>query len=140
MNDLSHDRAPRVAVIDDEEDVLAFLEIVFQDRGYEVLALSQSTGAVARLAEFRPDLVCLDLLMPEQMGVSLFAELRSRHELCEVPVVVLSGITERDGMASIAGERGPGPPPAAYLEKPLDMARVTATVERLLAPAREVEP
>jgi len=138
VSDAFRDRPPRVAVIDDEEDVLAFLEIVFQDRGYEVLALSQSTGAVALLAEFRPDLVCLDLLMPEQMGVSLFAELRSRPELREVPVIVLSGITERDGMASIAWERGLGPPPAAYLEKPLDIARVIATVARLLAPAGEV--
>jgi DNA-binding response OmpR family regulator len=131
---------PRIAVIDDEADVLTFLRLALDDAGFEVLASSSPNEVLPELRSFLPDLICLDLLMPERMGLSLFLEIRRMPALRLVPVVILSGLTGAsrplDGLELEDGVA----PPAAYLEKPVDLADLISTARRLLATRTEVRP
>jgi DNA-binding response OmpR family regulator len=131
---------PRVAVIDDEEDVLTFVRLLLEDAGFEVLTCDRPTEALPALASFAPDLVCLDLLMPEQLGWSLFAELRRDPALARVPVIILSGC---DASAELEHARslGRGGAEVAYLEKPVEPEALLTMAGRLAgcAPA-EVMP
>lgn len=132
-------RPHRVALIDDEADVLTFLRFALEDRGVEVLTIDRPATALARLVEFHPDLVCLDLLMPEQMGLSLFVELRHHPKLSAVPIVILSGLNARDEMARALSREGLAPP-AAYIEKPVAVSAFLETVEKALGAAVGATP
>jgi two-component system phosphate regulon response regulator PhoB len=125
----------RVAVIDDEVDILTFVRFLLEDQGYEVLTSESPTGVVARLEEFGPHLVCLDLLMPEQLGFSFFVELRRHPRLGAVPILILSGLNAREELARALHNAGDVPPPAGWVEKPLEPAVFLAAVGRALAPA-----
>lgn len=126
--------APRVAVIDDEEDVLTFVRIAMEDAGFEVATISRPTEALESLEAFRPDVILLDLLMPEQMGLSLYTQLRTAPSLCKTPVIILTGLNAHDTLGALKSANGAGPP-AGYLEKPVDAASLLGAVRQALADA-----
>ncbi len=112
---------PRVAVVDDEPDVLTFVRLGLGDRGFDVLALDRVEGALRALRAFAPDAVCLDLLMPERTGLSLLVEIRKDPDLARVPVLILSGLNARDELRETLRREGLGPAPAAFIEKPVEL-------------------
>lgn len=131
-------RQRRVAVIDDEPDVLTYLRLALEDAGHAVLASSAPAEVLPALRSFAPDLICLDMLMPERMGLSLFVDIRRTPSLARVPVVILSGMAGvRDALDALPAE-GDLVPPARYLEKPVEIGPFIATVGELLAGRKEV--
>jgi DNA-binding response OmpR family regulator len=126
-------RAPRAAVVDDEQDVLTFLRAAFEDRGFEVMTSDQPYAALPLLRRFRPDLVCLDLVMPEQSGVSLYLEMRRIPELSRVPVLILTGLDAGEALRTIEHDVTGVLPPDATVEKPLDLPSLFRAVDELLA-------
>ena len=87
---------PRVAVVDDEPDVLTFVRLALDDRGFDVMTLDRVAGALSALRAFAPDAICLDLLMPEQTGLSLLVEIRKDPDLAQIPVLILSALNARE--------------------------------------------
>ena len=88
--------------------------------------------ALTLLERSGPDLICLDLLMPDRTGVSLYAELRAHERLGDVPVLILSGLGAREELGRMLTREGELPAPAGFIEKPVDIERFLATVRRLL--------
>jgi CheY-like chemotaxis protein len=128
---------PIVVIIDDEEDIATYLRIALEDEGYRVEAYTGAAGAIELLDRVGPALICLDLLMPGQTGISLYADLVKHPRLGGVPVVMLSGLTNDDGLPGILEDAGGLPQPASFIEKPVDIERFILVVNRLLAsPAR----
>jgi CheY-like chemotaxis protein len=123
---------PRVAVVDDEPDVLTFLRLALGDRGFDVLALDRVAGALPALRAFAPDAVCLDLLMPERTGLSLLVEIRKDPDLARIPVLILSALNARDELLSTLRHEGLGPEPAAFVEKPLDLESLVQALHECL--------
>jgi DNA-binding response OmpR family regulator len=132
MTEEARGRAPVVALVDDEEDITTFLRLALQDEGFEVVTTNSATAALELLLASRPDLICLDLLMPEQTGLSLYAEISTHNDLSRIPIVILSGLAPRDELPGILQRAGDLPAPAAFLEKPLDAERLLTTVRGLL--------
>jgi DNA-binding response OmpR family regulator len=133
-------RVPLIALVDDEEDILTYLRVALEDHGYRVVAMPDASRALALLERETPDLICLDLLMPEQTGVSLYADLARHAALGKVPIVILSGLAVRDELPSILERAGELPEPAGFLEKPLDIDLFLETVRSLVGRATETVP
>ncbi len=129
-----HRDVPTVAIVDDEEDITTYLRVALEDAGYRVVTTTDAAGALGLLDRSRPDLICLDLLMPEQTGISLYASLVEHERLGEVPVVILSGLTDREGLPEMLKQANGLPEPAAFIEKPVDIEQFLRTVRRLLKP------
>jgi DNA-binding NtrC family response regulator len=79
----------RVLVIDDDPSVRDYMEALVSRQGYQVFAVADGEQALKNLADTRPDLVTLDVVLPGMDGLATLAELKRR--LPEVPVVMLSG-------------------------------------------------
>jgi CheY-like chemotaxis protein len=121
-------RAPKVAVVDDERDVVAYMSTLLLDAGYEVCSAGNASDGLAIIESERPDLLCLDLVMPGQTGLTLYREIRSSPQLKDLPVLIVTGLSPAGEIASLLS----GLPPAdGYIEKPLDSARFLAEVGRL---------
>jgi CheY-like chemotaxis protein len=129
--------APLVAIVDDEEDITTYLGLALEDNGFRVVSTTQAAEAIPMLEKARPDLVCLDLLMPEQTGMSLYAKLVGHPHLGGIPILILSGLADPEEMPAILDQAGNLPEPAGFIEKPVDMRQFLGTVSSLLEwPAR----
>lgn len=94
-------RRCRVAVVDDQEAVLAAVCAVLDDAGYEVLALKSPLGAGAALAAFGPDVVLLDVAMPALRGDALLRLLRQQRRLARTRFFLHSTLPERELRATV---------------------------------------
>lgn len=120
----------RIVVIDDEADITTFLSTALGDNGFEVHERNDCARGLALIRELVPDLICLDVLMPQRSGLSLYRELKQDEELDRIPILMISGL----GVESELDQLLDGlPPPDEYLEKPVDPSVLLETVERMLA-------
>jgi CheY-like chemotaxis protein/nitrogen-specific signal transduction histidine kinase len=113
-----------ILCVDDEPDVLKFLQFTFEDIGYKVVLAADHDAALDAATRCQPDLICLDLCMPEKDGYAVMKTLRDNPVLARVPVVVLS-ISREEACALAAGAR-------CYLAKPVESDDLVATVRELL--------
>ncbi len=122
--------SPRILVVDDEADIRETLKEILGEEGYEVEVAANAAAARAALARQEPDLVLLDIWMPDTDGISLLREW-SAAEILRFPVVILSGhgTVETAVEATRLGAMD-------FVEKPLSLAKLLRTVERALESGR----
>ena len=113
-----------VLCVDDEPDVLKYLELTFRDVGYDAILADGHDAALAEARRRRPDVICLDLGMPGKDGYEVLRSLHADSELASVPVLVVSASGEQ-ARALGAGAR-------CYLAKPVDAEGLLTTVRELL--------
>ena len=82
--------ARQVLVVDDNADIRALVSEFLADEGYEVRAATNGRDALAVLASWRPDVILLDLMMPEMDGWAFLATQQRHLELVRIPVIVMS--------------------------------------------------
>lgn len=116
-----------VLVVDDEADVRAFLSAVLKKEGHRVVTASNGRQALEIAEQERPDLIVLDLQMPEQTGTDFYRRLTRDETLRNTPIIVVSGVSGRH----LAVTR-----PYAVFDKPIVPEEFVATVERALEESR----
>ena len=114
----------RVLIVDDEPDVVTYLQAWFRDRGFETTAAADGAEAWERALAARPDLITLDMSMPDKSGVKVYRQLKDNDELCHVPVIIITAIGEP--MKSFPAGRKQGSSPEGLLSKPINMPRQPA--------------
>jgi CheY-like chemotaxis protein len=114
----------RVLVVDDDRSIQGFLAEALADEGYEVRTAANGREAVAILRGWRPDLILLDLMMPEMDGWAFRAEQRTMPNAADVPVIVLSAARDLSTKAHDLT-------PARVFAKPFDLAALLGAIERL---------
>ena len=112
-----------ILIIDDEADVRAFLAAVLKKAGYQIEMAENGHHGLEMARKIRPDLVTLDLMMPNQSGTDFYRKLARDKELKQTPVIVVSGLPGRH----LAVSR-----PEAVFDKPIDPDEFIATVRRVL--------
>ncbi len=122
--------APRILVVDDEADIRDLLQEILVEEGYEVAVAADVGEARGARKDAEPDLVLLDIWMPDADGISLLREWRDANTL-EFPVVMMSGHGTVD-TAVEATRLGA----FDYVEKPLSLTKLLHTVERALREGR----
>jgi two-component system nitrogen regulation response regulator NtrX len=122
--------APRILVVDDEADIRSTLREVLADEGHEVDVAADAAQARAARARHEPDLVLLDIWMPDTDGITLLREW-SRAGTPSCPVVMMSGhgTVETAVEATRLGAFD-------FVEKPLSLAKLLRVVERALEAGR----
>lgn len=118
----------RIMIVDDEPANVALLRQVLAKNGYHnFLTLSDSRGVIDMIRDWDPDLVLLDLHMPNVDGMTLLVHIRTRLAMPEVPIVV---ITADSTVAARTAALGAGA--TDFLLKPIDVVEVTLRVRNLL--------
>jgi two-component system chemotaxis response regulator CheY len=116
----------RVLVADDDPSIQGFLAEALTDEGYEVRTAANGREALTILREWRPDLILLDLMMPEMDGWTFRAEQRAMPSVSDVPVIVLSATRD---LATKARDLDP----AQVFSKPFDLESLLGTIAQLTA-------
>ena len=108
----------RILVIDDENDMRVYLGTLFRKAGYEVEAAANGEEGVSLARANKPDLVTLDVLMPKKSGLRAYKELRTTAETADVPIIILTGLTQQEDF--FGDDLGDLARPNAIVEKPID--------------------
>ena len=84
----------KILVVDDEDDILHFLELVLREKGYDVATASGGHEALTKAQLEQPNLILLDIMMPQMDGWEVLKLLRVDEETADIPVAMLSARTE----------------------------------------------
>ncbi len=84
----------RILVIDDEPDTVTFLRTWLEDQGFEACTASDGIEGYQVMLECRPDLVLMDLKMPNQTGLQCYRDMRENDDFRELPVIFVTGMGE----------------------------------------------
>lgn len=118
----------KILAVDDDASVCEFYEQSLKLLGYDVECATGAKKAKESLAERKPDVILMDIMMPEQDGISLTRELRAGSGTSDVPIIVVSGLADAGTLndALLFGA-------VDYLVKPIDLDVLHAKIERTLA-------
>ena len=113
----------RVMLVDDDEDLLAGCSRILEAASMVVATANQPSEALALLPRFRPELVLMDIRMPQCTGPELAQIIRMNEEWLHVPIVYMS--TQSEGADQLLATRAAG---EAFIAKPIDAKELIATV------------
>lgn len=116
---------PKIFLCDDEQSILDVLEMILEPEGYEIIAESDSTKAIQKIINEKPDVIMLDLWMPVLSGYSILESIRSNPDIGDIPVIVLSASMHEEGMARKAGA-------TKFIQKPFDLNDIIISVNSCL--------
>lgn len=120
----------RVLIADDDADTVTYLRTWFEDSGFMTSTALDGAEAMKAIESERPDLVTLDMSMPEKSGVKVYARLKGDASLRRIPVIIISGIGEP--MHLFLKGRSQVPAPEGFLPKPIDIRALGTMVKRLV--------
>lgn len=124
---MSAQKVHRILVLDDEPDVTELLEYKLEQEGYRVEVLNDPLEFIAKVREFEPDLMILDIMMPELNGLQLCRIARSDPLMKDIPVIFLSARGEAEdrikGLETGADD---------YISKPFNIKELQLRISNML--------
>ena len=121
--------AKRILCIDDEKEILDLIRLILTRKGYEVFAAIGGEEGLVKARSMKPDLILLDLMMPDMDGWEVFHRIRSDPALAEVPVIVVTARAQSiDRVLGLHVARVND-----YVSKPFTPQDLLESVERVLA-------
>ncbi len=88
----------RVLVIDDEPEITDIVEAFLTEAGYSVASENQPTNAIAKIKEFQPNVILLDIMMPGMDGYDVCKQIKELQDMAHVPIIFLTGKDRADDM------------------------------------------
>jgi CheY-like chemotaxis protein len=120
-----------IAYIEDDPDMIDLVSIILQKHGYQVTGFTESREILPRLESAKPELILLDLMMPHMDGIEVYREIKSREDMVDIPVIIISAmkraVEEIEREAKIQVE--------ACLVKPFTIGELLDTVSRIIGSA-----
>ena len=117
---------PRILIVDDEHDFIELLQYKLAGHGYELIVANDGVHALSQARTLKPDLILLDILLPDLDGLSVCEILRRQPVTKKIPIIFMSAlsgdITKRT--ATMYAED--------FFTKPLDLNRLEKRIEELL--------
>ena len=122
----------KILAVDDEKSIVMVIRVNLEFEGYEVMEAYDGVQALELIAEEKPDLIVLDIMMPEMDGWKVLSHIRENPETEDLPVVMLTALTQDRDIeeATMLGAD-------VYLTKPFEPEELVLTVKRMLAMSDE---
>ena len=117
-----------ILIVEDEEYLLRLESILLTTRGYEVKGVMDGPSALEAVANTKPDLVLLDIMLPGIDGLEVCRQIKANEATRHIPVVMISAKNSAEDLvkAEQAGADG-------YITKPFKSVRIIETIQRLLS-------
>ena len=122
----------KILIVDDEEDIRTYLSTLLGDQGFETLLAKDGEEAWKQVEANSPDLITLDISMPEKSGIKFYREIKAHERWKTIPIIIVTGVSE--GMRKFLSSRHQVPPPEGYLTKPISPEEILALISKLTFP------
>ena len=117
-----------ILIIDDEESIRNSLTGILQDEGFSTLIAESGDEGLLKLQEEKPDLIFLDVMMPDMTGDEVSAQLKEDEELSRIKFIFMTAIVTKDETENMGTNIGGN----EFLAKPVKTDELLATIERVL--------
>jgi len=114
----------KILVVEDETDIVEYMNDLLSDNGYIVDSASNGKQAFGKIKEYNPDLILLDIQMPEETGVELYRKMFRDKDMNTIPVIIVSGMSAANWAIN---SRVP------VIDKPIDEAALLNQIENMLS-------
>jgi len=117
----------RVFVVDDDEDLLKMLRLRLEAEGYEFMFAESGKDMIRIMKMKRPDVVLLDIMLPEMDGYSALLQIRRENDFKDIPVIIMSAKEKKNVGDLFAFEKI-----AFFVEKPFEIGDLLKKIKGLL--------
>jgi len=117
----------RILAVDDDKDILEILQLILEDKGYEVETLTDGRNLFTTIQQYHPDLIILDIMLGNMDGRKLCQEVKAQAHTNNIPVILLSAshAVQRHNLHKNGN-------PDDFIAKPFDIDDLLNSVERQL--------
>jgi DNA-binding response OmpR family regulator len=123
----AHNNARRILIVDDNLDNRILVRDILQPEGHALIEAENGLAAIEKVQSEKPDLVLLDIMMPELDGFGVLKRLRAQMGLLGLPIIILTAMSEAESQ-SLALELGADD----YLSKPFNPRVLRARIQALI--------
>jgi CheY-like chemotaxis protein len=120
----------RVLIVDDEEDIRTYLSTLLEDQGFQTVQAKDGEEAMKIIQAGPPDLITLDISMPEKSGVKFFREMKTDDRWKHIPVIIVTGVSE--DFRNFISSRHQIPAPEGFVSKPISPEEILNLVRKLI--------
>ena len=125
--------ANRILLVDDENDFIELLQYKLAGQGYDFIVANDGVQALSQARQFKPDLILLDILLPDLDGLSVCEILRRQPSTKKIPVIFMSALSSGVTRRTAAMQADD------FFTKPLDLERLALRIRDLLGREAAVE-
>ncbi len=115
----------KILVIDDEPDIVKVVTARLQSAGYQTAVAFNGLEGLEKLKIEKPDLIILDVIMPQMDGYTFVKEIKSKHETKNIPIIMLSAKDKMKDLFAIEGVKD-------YIVKPFESEELLWRVSKSL--------
>jgi len=123
---------PSILIVDDDPDILDGILVILETQDYHLRTARDGVMCLELLAEEKPDLLILDLLMPRMDGWGVIRTVRSQPQFSDMPIMVLTTVIEDASRRRYELETGVSMDIQAYIEKPAKPTQLLEQIEKHL--------
>jgi len=121
------DTKKTIMVVDDNPDIITIVKTILEGKGYNVLSASSGPELLNMLKNQKPDLIILDIMMPEMDGYTVNARLTENDATRRIPVIILTAKGQMRDVFEMASNV------AFYMEKPFDPKHLREKIQDVLS-------
>jgi DNA-binding response OmpR family regulator len=118
----------RILSIEDDAEMRGLIQLILERKGHRVIGVKHGEAGLELLRSLKPDVLLLDLMLPDMDGWEIYRQMKADNELATVPVIIVSAKSEKqdaaDGFQVLAHDR--------YLQKPFQVIDLIDTVYEVL--------
>ena len=118
-------KSKTVVICDDDEGILEVTKLFLELEGYNVITLKNCAGFFDCLIDTRPDVILMDIWMPNKWGDQVTKELKSDPVMRDIPVLLFSANPDIEKVVEVSGADG-------FIKKPFDLEQVKSSIQRVL--------
>ena len=123
----------KILIVDDEVEQIEFASTILEP-GYTLITAMNGREGLERAKEEKPDLILLDIMMPERGGIGMYQNLKHDQETKNIPVIIVTGVARGgDFDYRMLTQDKDIPEPDGYIEKPMDPDALLKMVSNLLS-------
>lgn len=125
--------AKKILIVDDDPDLVEAVSSILEGKGYDVVAAYGGIEGLEKAKAERPDLIVLDVMMPDKDGYQVCKELKADPECRSIPVLLLTAVVSKLSTTRYTQQMGMETEADDYIDKPVEPEVLVQRIEALLA-------
>ncbi|MBP1698239.1 MAG: response regulator receiver protein [Deltaproteobacteria bacterium] len=125
--------ARKILIVDDDPDLVEAVTMILRSKKFEVVAAYNGKEGIEKVKTERPDLVVLDVMMPEKDGYSVCKELKSDPQWSRIPILLLTAVVSHVPTTRFTQQMGMETEADDYIDKPVEPEVLVKRIEALLS-------
>ncbi len=123
----------KILVVDDDADVVTYLVSFFEDNGFTVVSANNGKEGYDKAVNEQPDLITLDITMPEESGIRAYKDLQENDNTKDIPVIIITGVSYGfQTFEKFMKTRKQFKAPTGFFEKPVERTLLLKKVKEIL--------